>query len=280
MEVAVKIQYSTHENFERDDKDKLINEGKMMMYCLNKFIWVSSKYYISLLETEKGICLKQIIQQKINQNQEFSPEEKSKICFDLIEHLFKLHSQNLAHLDIKPANVIFLELQKKYIFIDFGTSHQFFGKSSNTPRYEEDIPFIGSFFYGSPEMKENIENTKPLDPFKSDIFSLGVLLLEVVTCPKPLEYSELNKILFNLWNPDSKDHPFFYVDVIDDDKSFLEKLINDPNEKPVQEVVLDFFQKNIGVMRQQKEKNENFPLKNVEKKKNTKLKIIMSLDQS
>ena len=62
-----------------------------------------------------------------------------------------------------------------------------------------------------------------------------------------------------------------YVDAIDDN-SFLEKQINDPNEKAIQEVVLDLFQKNREIIRQSKEKNENSPFIKAEKKKKQKIK--------
>jgi serine/threonine protein kinase len=158
-----------------------------------------------------------------------------------------LHSENIAHLDIKPANVIFNEYQKKFFFIDFGTSKKYWQKSENTMQYKEKIPYTGTKFYSSPEMIKEIEQ----DPFKSDIFSLGVTFLEVAMLPKTLT-SQLLKSSNEIWDPQSNHYPYLSIN-LHDDKKLIDKIINDSfSLYPLHQIFIDYF-----IAREKRKKDEN-----------------------
>lgn len=90
-------------------------------------------------------------------------------------HIFKqlcvgiqqCHEIGIAHLDIKPENILFDELSKKIYLCDFGNSHKF------EPGTKVNIGRRGTLVYCAPEVK--IENN-PYDPVAADIWSLGILL--------------------------------------------------------------------------------------------------------
>ena len=97
-------------------------------------------------------------------------EPHAKIIFKkIIEGIKFCHDKNVCHLDLKPRNIV---INKNFdpIIIDFGFSEEF--NESTTFKKGK-----GSKRYISPEMWEE----KEYDGVKSDIFSLGVVLFNLVT---------------------------------------------------------------------------------------------------
>ena len=143
-------------------------------------ILVYKSCLIALIGSEAGISLRQIMDEKIVNDVCFSKQEKETISRDLIEHLFILHSQKIAHCDIKPENVIYRDNQKKYCFIDFGISSYF----------EENImkDFRGTLLYCSPLLRKRFKQMEIVsDPFKNDIYALGVTLLQINEFPTKVD---------------------------------------------------------------------------------------------
>ena len=99
-------------------------------------------------------------------------EEYAKIIFKKILKAFEfLHKHKVCHLDIKPENILF---DKEYnpIIIDFGLSEII--DDNNEGIFEGNK---GTPHYKCPEML----GKKPFNGIKADIFSLGVVLFEIVT---------------------------------------------------------------------------------------------------
>jgi tRNA A-37 threonylcarbamoyl transferase component Bud32 len=86
-----------------------------------------------------------------------------------------LHEVGVLHRDVKPGNLLLRE-DGSAAFIDFGLARQL--------RLESDITGIGAIFgtphYMSPEQGHG----SPLDE-RSDLYSLGVVLFEMLTGDKP-----------------------------------------------------------------------------------------------
>ena len=207
LEVALKVQYSLLSNLKDQNLESLLNEKKSLNMnenfkanrTINCWIFFSGKYYVSFIETEIGTSLAHLIQKKINNGIAFTQEEKTKICCDLIENLFFLHSENKAHLDIKPGNIIYYDQFQKYRFIDFGTMENFKTKPISGSLYSEYLNFRGTKFYASPLMMESLHSNMKIcqDPFSSDIFSLGVTLLEIHMVPEKMTKESLAKLCEN-----------------------------------------------------------------------------------
>jgi len=93
-----------------------------------------------------------------------------------------MHDRSIAHLDIKPENIL-LDYSDNPFICDFGSSQLFEGiKRSNSPKGSKvlvrGLGKKGTTMYCSPE---SLRSPQEYDPFKSDIFSLGVTLHVILT---------------------------------------------------------------------------------------------------
>lgn len=110
--------------------------------------------------------------------------EYLKILLTLVKALTFLEIHNISHRDLKPQNVLFKVVEKSfknlefsYILCDFGISKlcDLGSQNYNTT--------AGSPIFMSPEVTFNYYNQKQksyLNPFKSDVYSLGLLLLKII----------------------------------------------------------------------------------------------------
>ena len=95
--------------------------------------------------------------------------DKKLITIEMCKGLKEIRERNIIHCDIKPQNIICHRETNKIKFIDFGASVQLTGK------YEDVEEGMGTEGYMSQELKFGIAY------HKSDIYSLGVSLLELWT---------------------------------------------------------------------------------------------------
>lgn len=93
----------------------------------------------------------------------------------ILEVLEYCHSQNIAHRDIKPEN-IFLDQYNHIKLADFGLSSKFQDQQLSNMK-------CGSLTFCSPEILSNSE----FDPFKADIWALGISFYFMVTGHFPYE---------------------------------------------------------------------------------------------
>ncbi len=87
------------------------------------------------------------------------------------------HDQGVIHRDIKPSNIL-ISKKGDVKIIDFGLAVQV-----AHPRPRNDSPYVeGTPYYLSPEQAQ----ARPLDG-RSDIYSLGVTLYEMLAGKRPFE---------------------------------------------------------------------------------------------
>jgi serine/threonine-protein kinase len=114
-----------------------------------------------------------------------SLEEKLDIVVQVCEGVGYAHKHNIVHRDIKPANVMLLQDGRVKIF-DFGIAR--IGDRMTLPGQ-----IMGSFQYMSPEQINggNVDE-------RSDIFSIGVLLYELLTAKLPFEGKDTGETLMKI----------------------------------------------------------------------------------
>lgn len=128
-------------------------------------------YYI-VMEYVKGETLKKYI----NRKGRLSEQEAIKISRQVAEALKHAHSNNIVHRDIKPHNILITEEGIAKV-TDFGIAR---AATSSTINNTSNV--IGSVHYFSPEQARGgyVDD-------KSDIYSLGIVMYEMVTGIVPFD---------------------------------------------------------------------------------------------
>lgn len=97
------------------------------------------------------------------------------------------HSKGIVHRDIKPANIMYLEETKEVKVTDFGIA-----RITSSSKTKTGV-ILGTPSYMSPEQIAG----KKVDG-RSDIFSLGVVLFEMLTGEKPFTGDDMTSLMYNI----------------------------------------------------------------------------------
>ncbi|HEX6097109.1 MAG TPA: serine/threonine-protein kinase [Thermoanaerobaculia bacterium] len=116
--------------------------------------------------------------------------EALSIAADLLRGLTYAHSKGIIHRDIKPANIL-LTSEGQAKIADFGVARPLHSSLTATRS------LVGTPNYMSPEQVR----TTPVSP-RSDLFSAGVVMYEMLTGVKPFGSPDLSGILYNVVNHD------------------------------------------------------------------------------
>lgn len=140
-------------------------------------------YYITM-EYVEGRSLQSLIDQK----QPFPLPRVMRIMGQVCSALEFAHQRNVVHRDVKPANIV-LVADDTVKVTDFGTAKilQLGTTQSGT--------IVGTPSYMSPEQIKG----KPIDG-RADIFSLGVILYELVTGEKPFPGESITTVIYKIVN--------------------------------------------------------------------------------
>ncbi|MCQ2817204.1 MAG: protein kinase [archaeon] len=149
--------------------------------------------YIYMEAADKGTLEEQIRQHSLK-NKPFDEEEIFDYLIEILLALYSLNQKNIMHRDIKSENILLKEEtfgnQKKIIakLSDLGISRKVDGVVGS-------MTVCGTPYYIAPEI---ICNARIYD-LNVDIWSLGIVLYELITLNKPWYNAELStKDFFNL----------------------------------------------------------------------------------
>jgi serine/threonine protein kinase len=127
----------------------------------------------------------------------FTPDDVASITWKIAEALDHAHKQGVVHRDIKPAN-IFLVADHQPKIVDFGIAR--------TPNRISDQPqqsgephtlfhdnILGTPNYMSPEQAIGLSADA-----RSDIYSLGAVMFEMLTFRKPFQGADTDQLLHQI----------------------------------------------------------------------------------
>jgi len=145
---------------------------------------IDGKEYLAM-EFLEGQNLKELIEMGVT----FTVEEVVDIAMQALSGLCACHEQGIIHRDIKPANII--KLPNGVVKLtDFGIA-----RILTEATISRTGTVVGTPNYMSPEQIKGEE----LSP-ASDLFSLGVVLYELLTKRKPFDADTITSIMYNVVN--------------------------------------------------------------------------------
>ncbi len=125
------------------------------------------KIYVAMEYVDNS--LKELVDWKKRRKQTFTPEKAVELLMPIAQVLDAVHQKGWVHLDVKPENIL-LYKEGRTVLGDFGIARRKGETTSDgTPRYM------------SPEQASG---KHPVGPW-SDIYSLGVILYEMLTGQPP-----------------------------------------------------------------------------------------------
>ena len=127
-------------------------------------------FYYLLMEFVDGVNLRQAMKAG-----RFTPEQALAVVPPVCEALQYAHEHGIVHRDIKPENLL-LDKEGRLKIADFGIA-----KMLNSPATEELSQPAGTPQYMAPEQTRN----DPKTDHRADIYSLGVVLYELLTGELP-----------------------------------------------------------------------------------------------
>jgi predicted Ser/Thr protein kinase len=128
------------------------------------------------------------LQSLIDAHQPFPVSRVLKLMEQVCSALDFAHQHNVVHRDIKPANLM-LTADDTVKITDFGTAKILQFGTAQTAHV------MGTPSYMSPEQVKG----KPVDG-RSDIFSLGVILYELMTGEKPFPGQNITTVIYKIIN--------------------------------------------------------------------------------
>lgn len=178
--VAIKVQRAGSLSA-KEEVDRLHREARSAAQL--KHPGIVSLYETS--HTEDGVCFLvyefiegETLEAWLEQHHS-TPQQAATQIAELAEILQYAHSHGVIHRDVKPSNVL-VDREGRLHIMDFGLAKRDTGDMTETP----DGQVMGTPAYMSPEQARG--ETSGVDS-RSDIYSLGVVLYEMLTSERPFQ---------------------------------------------------------------------------------------------
>ncbi|WP_158520991.1 protein kinase domain-containing protein [Fuerstiella marisgermanici] len=132
---------------------------------------------------------------KFCREHELPLEQRLKLFVDICSAIQHAHQKGIIHRDLKPSNILVEQHEASIIpkVIDFGIAKAI-GADSENPNVTGFREVLGTPMYMSPEQAEF--NALDVDT-RSDVYSLGVLLYELVAHQPPFDPERIRKAGFS-----------------------------------------------------------------------------------
>jgi eukaryotic-like serine/threonine-protein kinase len=215
---------------------QLLANAKQQVY-MAKAINLPSQPWYYVMEYLRGEPLAQVLKQA----EKLPMDLAAVIGLHILDALAYIHSLDVAHLDIKPENILFRQpvlkdLPVDPVIIDFGVA-------ASTKLIN---PTGGTLNYMSPEYLEKLQGRvapeKIVDLRKVDIYALGVVIYRMWTGRYPFsgmtEHGLTTNVLHSIPQRPGLFNPCLPQEA---DKLMLEWLAKDPKDRPALADLRDYL---------------------------------------
>ncbi|MCL2824165.1 MAG: serine/threonine protein kinase [Polyangiaceae bacterium] len=179
---AIRAEYAHKEEF----RNRILDEGRVLaridhqnVVRLNAVV-VEPRDLFLVMQFVDGESLEKTIDRYVLEAVHMPIDLVHAIFEQVLDGVGAAHEEGVIHRDIKPANILIRSRDAKVKVTDFGIA-----KADEVVRAARGATkgIIGSLLYMSPEQ---IRGQKDLD-YRSDIYSLGILLYELLTGKVPFD---------------------------------------------------------------------------------------------
>lgn len=192
-DVAIKV---LHEHLIHDDtfKERFEQEAKFIasfnhpniiqIYDFDTIDSEDGKIYYMVMPYLSGDTLIDVLDECRDKEATLPHDRVKEIISDLAEALDYAQARGMVHRDVKPANILFDENQRA-VLTDFGIA-----RLAQTSALTADGTIIGTPAYMSPEQATGQDTDH-----RSDIYSLGIILFELLTGRPPFDEDSTVSVL-------------------------------------------------------------------------------------
>ncbi|EKX37362.1 hypothetical protein GUITHDRAFT_78167, partial [Guillardia theta CCMP2712] len=226
----------------KEEENEILNETEIIkkldhrhiVSCVESF--VENDVLHIVMEYASGGDLAAVIKRNSAAGKYITEEQFWSYLIQITLGLQHMHSRRVLHRDVKASNV-FLDQNGDIKIGDLGLGKVLSSKTTCA------ISQVGTPIYFSPEICEG----KPYDT-KSDVWALGCLLFELVTCKPPFQAANQPQLLKKIVNDPPEAHvPSHYSREI---PFIIGKLLDkDPRKRPSPDSILNYSAVQIRIER-------------------------------
>jgi serine/threonine protein kinase/Flp pilus assembly protein TadD len=144
-----------------------------------------------VMELVKGMAITQFADER-----QLTPRERLELFLPVCQAVQHAHQKGVIHRDLKPTNILVAEYDNRAVpkVIDFGVAKATAHKLTERTLFTEFGAIVGTFEYMSPEQAKL--NQLDIDT-RTDVYSLGVVLYELLTGETPFDRQRLRSAAFD-----------------------------------------------------------------------------------
>jgi eukaryotic-like serine/threonine-protein kinase len=144
-----------------------------------------------VMELVRGVPITQFCD-----DHQFTPRQRLELLVPVCQAVQHAHQKGIIHRDIKPTNILVAEYDHQPVpkIIDFGVAKAVAQRLTEKTMFTEFGQIVGTIEYMSPEQAKL--NQLDIDT-RTDIYSLGVLLYELLTGQTPFDRDRLRSAAFD-----------------------------------------------------------------------------------